>query len=101
MKPRAPISLSNMRNRNHKVLDQPWRNFTSLKLCQSSPIPQPPPRVTSTSNRIKTITIGLMIYKQPTNTKLHHLIHGMTEGMLPHPWGEARKPWTNFPPLFP
>ena len=54
-------------------MQQPWRHFTSLKLCQYSQIPQQPPRVTSTSNRIKTTTIGLIIYKHSTRTRLHHL----------------------------
>ena len=67
------IYLSNTRNENHKFFEQPWRHFTSLKLCQCSQIPQPSPRVTSTSNRIKTTKIGLIIYKHSTRTRLHHL----------------------------
>ena len=35
----------------HKVLEQPWRHFTSLKLCKYSQILQPLPRLTSTSVR--------------------------------------------------
>ena len=35
----------------HKVLQQTWRHFTSLKLCKCSQIPLPSPRVTSTYNR--------------------------------------------------
>ena len=68
------------RNENHKVLKQRWRHFTSLKLCQCSQIPQPPPRVTSTFNRMKTTIIGLIIYKHSTLTRLHHLAREMTEG---------------------
>ena len=68
------------RNENHKVLKQRWRHSTSLKLCQCSQIPQPPPRVTSTFNRMKTTIIGLIIYKHSTLTRLHHLAREMTEG---------------------
>ena len=68
------------RNENHKVLKQRWRHFTSLKLCQCSQIPQPPPRVTSTFNRMKTTIIGLIIYKYSTLTSIHHLARQMTEG---------------------
>ena len=32
----------------HKVLEQPWRHFTSLKLCKCSQIPHPSTRVSST-----------------------------------------------------
>ena len=35
----------------HKVLQQTWRHFTSLKQCKCSQIPLLSPRVTSTSNR--------------------------------------------------
>ena len=35
----------------HKVLQQTWRHFTSLKLCKCSQIPHSSPRVTSTTNR--------------------------------------------------
>ena len=35
----------------HKVLEQTWRHFTSLKLCKCSQIPHSSPRVTSTTNR--------------------------------------------------
>ena len=73
-------ALSFPRNENHKVLKQRWRHFTSLKLCQCSQIPQPPPRVTSTFNRMKTTIIGLIIYKHSTLTRLHHLAREMTEG---------------------
>ena len=59
---RVLIPLSNIRHENHKVLKQPWRHFTSLNLYQCSQIPQPSPRVTSTSNRIKTTTNCLIIY---------------------------------------
>ena len=38
----------------HKVLELPWRHFTSLKLHKCSEIPHPSPRVTSISNRTKT-----------------------------------------------
>ena len=38
----------------HKVLDEPWRNLTSLKLCKCSHVPHLSPRVISTSNRTKT-----------------------------------------------
>ena len=68
------------RNENHKVLKQRWRHFTSLKLCQCSQIPQPPPKVTSTFNRMKTTIIGLIIYKYSTLTSIHHLARQMTEG---------------------
>ena len=34
--------------RIHKVLEQPWRHFTSLKLCKCSQIPHPSTRVSST-----------------------------------------------------
>ena len=77
--PRALISLSNTRNENHKVLEQSWRCFTYQKLRQCSQIPQPSPRVTSTSNRIKTTTIGLIIYKQSARTRLHHLTLSLAE----------------------
>ena len=73
-------ALSFPRNENHKVLKQRWRHFTSLKLCQCSQIPQPPPRVTSTFNRMKTTIIGLIIYKYSTLTSIHHLARQMTEG---------------------
>ena len=56
------IPLSNTRNENHKVLKQPWRHFTSLKLYKCFQIPQPSSRVISTSNRIKTTTNCLIIY---------------------------------------
>ena len=52
------ISLGNTMNENNKVLEQPWRHFTSLKLSHCYKIPQPSHRVTSTSNRIKTITMA-------------------------------------------
>ena len=35
----------------HKVLEHPWRHFTSPKLCKCSHIPQPSPRALSISNR--------------------------------------------------
>ena len=35
----------------HKVLEQPWRHFTSLKLWKCSQIPHPSIRVASTSRR--------------------------------------------------
>ena len=38
----------------HKVLEKPWKHFTSLKLCKCSQIPHPSPRVASTSNRTET-----------------------------------------------
>ena len=66
-------ALSFPRNENHKVLKQRWRHFTSLKLCQCSQIPQPPPKVTSTFNRMKTTIIGLIIYKHSTLISIHHL----------------------------
>ena len=84
-----PHSLSNTRNENHKVLEQPWRDFTSLKLCQCSQIPQPSSRVTSTSNRIKTITIGLIIYKHFTRIRLHHLTLSLAEWLR----GSSRTRW--------
>ena len=37
----------------HKVLEQPWRHFTSLKLCKCFQVPHPSPRVTATSSRTK------------------------------------------------
>ena len=77
--PRVLISLSNTSNENHLVLEQPWRHFTSLKLSQCSQIPQPSPRVTSTSNRIKTTTIGLVIYKHSKRTRLHDLTLSLAE----------------------
>ena len=55
------------------ILEQPGGHFTSLKLCQCSQIPQPPSKVTSTCNRTKTITIGLIIYNNSARIKLHHL----------------------------
>ena len=97
MKSCADISLSNGRSENYKILEQPCRYFTSLKLCQCSQIPQLH-RVTSTSSRIKTTTIGLIIYKHSALTTLHHLACGMTEGKLLHPWGNTRKFWTHLPP---
>ena len=77
--PRVLISLSNTRDENHKVLEHPWRHFTSLKLCQCSQLSQPSPRVTSTSNRIKTTTIGLVIYKHSKRTRLHDLTLSLEE----------------------
>ena len=55
------------------VLKQPCRHFISLKLCKCSQIPHPSPIVPSTSNKTKTNTIGLIIYKHSTRTKLCHL----------------------------
>ena len=97
--PRTLISLSNTRNENHKILEQPWRHFTCLKLCLCSQIPQLPPRVTSISNRTKTNT-SLIIYKHTTRTKLNHLTHRMTEGKLPHPLDNTKKSWTYLLPSF-
>ena len=38
----------------HKVLEQPWRHFTSLKQCKCYQIPHPPLRVVSAPNKTKT-----------------------------------------------
>ena len=37
----------------HKVLQQPWRHFTSLKLCKCSQMPHSSPRVAPTLNTTK------------------------------------------------
>ena len=79
-----------------------WNNRGDISLpsnCAS--VLQTTPRVTSTSSRIKTTTIGLIIYKHSARTTLHHLARGMTEGKLPHPWGNTRKFWTHLPPSLP
>ena len=64
------IFSSKTRDENYKFFEQPWRHFTSLKLCQCF---QPLPRVTSTSNAIKRTIIGLIMYKHSTRTRLHYL----------------------------
>ena len=99
--PRVLISLSNTRNENHIVLQQPWRHFASLKQYHCSQIPQPSPRVASNSNRTKTPINGLIVYKHSTRTKLHHLTRETTQGKLRQPWGNTSKPWTHLPPSFP
>ena len=82
----------------HKILEQPWRYFTSLKLCNCYQIPPPSLRVPSTPNKKKKpTTIDLVIYKHSTHTKLHHFVRSRSAWKLSNPWGDKRKSWTHLP----
>ena len=81
----------------HKVLEYPWRHFTSLKLCKCSQIPNPSPRVASNPNRTKTSHIDLIICKLSTYTKLRYLFYGRYEWKLSNFWGNKKKSWAHLP----
>ena len=53
-----------------KVLEQPWRNFTSLELCKCSWIMHPLPRAASTTDR--TTINQYWLYHLQTLQKFYH-----------------------------
>ena len=83
----------------HKVLEQLWKHFTSLKLCKCSQISHISPRVASTPppppppTEQKPTIISLIIHKHFIYTKLHHLIRSRSEGKLLNPCGSKMKKW--------
>ena len=48
----------------------------------------------------KSTTIGLIIYRHSTRTKLRQLAGEKTEGKLPNPCGNTRKSWAHLPSSF-
>ena len=83
----------------HKVLEQPWRHFTSLKLCKCYQIPHPSVRVTSTPMKQKpTTTIDLSSTITPhTLNYTTSLAVGLTRSSQTP---RATNPWTHLPFLF-
>ena len=69
-------------------------------MCKCFQIPDPSPRVASTPIEQKPTTIGLIIYRHFTRTKLRHLARGRSERKLSNPCINKRKSCTNLPSSF-
>ena len=86
----------------HKVLEQPWRHFTSLKLCKCFQVPHPSPRVTATSSRTKTNHHWLN-HLQTLHTYWITSLRSRKdcEGRALNSWGNTRKSWSHLSPSLP
>ena len=84
----------------HKVLKQPLRHFTSLKLCNCSQIPPPSLRVAPTRSKTNHRWLNhlqTLHTHTHTHTKLRHLARGRSEWRLSNRWVNKRKSGTHLP----